>query len=158
MTKAKKVEILYSKAKGRNYSITKEEEQELRPYKVDFNEGSFYSTRANITNYVTAVDNGSRLPFYDWCMNNTRADNRRRGSSKKAMKGRNKEKAFSAVCIGWLTWGIALYWMFEEQLSVAMCAVMGAAISFFLIRVGRKNAGWTIIVLPVVLLLVFGPK
>ncbi|MBE5946322.1 MAG: hypothetical protein E7259_05155 [Lachnospiraceae bacterium] len=158
MTKSRKIDILYKKAKGQRYEATPAELRELYPYKVDVREGDFYTTRANITNYVTAVDNGCRLSFYDWCMNNKRADMRRKGSSEVAMTARNNEKFGSAIFVGWLTWGMAIYWIFEAQMSVGACAVIGAVISYFFIRTARKNAGFLIIVLPLALLCIFGSK
>lgn len=158
MTKSRKIDILYKKAKGQRYDATPAELRELYPYKVDVREGDFYTTKANITNYVTAVDNGYRYSFYDWCMENRRADKRRKGSNEVAMAARDNEKKGSAVFIGWLTWGMAIYWIFEEQMLVGACAVIGAIISFTVMRTTRKNAGFLVIVLPLILLCVFGMK
>ena len=156
MNKARKIDILYKRAKGQQYNATQSELEELYKYKVDFNEGDFYTTRENITKYVTAVDNGSRLPFYDWCMNNKLADKRRKGSNEAAISGRNKEKAMSAIFIGWITWGMAVYWLFNEKLSVGVCAIIGAGISYALVRTSRKTAPFSVIVLPLLLLVLFG--
>ena len=155
MTKARKIDILYKRAKGQSCNVTPTEEQELYMYKVDEKEGDFYTTRANITDYVTAVDNGCRLPFYDWCMNNGRADKRRKGSSEKAIAQRSNEKTGAGMMVGWLTWGAAIYWICNEQIPVVVCAVAGAIISYVLTRNARKSLGFTILVLPLLLLSFF---
>lgn len=159
MTKTRKVELLYKKAKGQGSDATPEEQRELRKYRVDFNESSFCATKANITAYVTAIDSGATSQtFYDWCMNNHKADRRRKGSGVEEMKEHNKEQNLSVMFIGWLVWGVALYWICNGLLSVSVCAVAGAIISVLLFRVSRKNAAITMLVLPALLATIFGMK
>ena len=156
MTKDRKVDILYRMAKGQQTDASMEELQELRKYKISVRADANYATRANITNYVAAVDNGYRLSFYDWCANNLQGDRRRKGGSAKEIANANKEQSMATVFIGWLVWGIALYWIFGGGVSVVACAIMGAIASFVLQRCFRRAAGFTLIVLPIILAVIFG--
>lgn len=155
MTKARKVDILYRMAKGQRTDASTAELQELRKYKVSADDANV-ATRANITNYVSAVDNGYRLSFYDWCANNLQGDRRRKGGSAKAIANANKEQSMATVFIGWLVWGIAFYWIFGGGVSVVACAIIGAIVSFVLQRCFRRAAGFTLIVLPIILAVIFG--
>ena len=149
MNKTRKVELLYKKAKGMKLEATPEELGYLVRYKVRDDEGSFYTTKSNIKQYVDAVDkDGCRLPFYDWCMNNNKADKRRKGSSVEEMEQSNKEGNFSAIFIGWLTWGAAIYWAFQETLGVGACAIIGAVISVVLFKNDRRKSVAKLIVIP----------
>lgn len=156
MNKARKVDLLYKKAKGQNMNASAEEVHEMKKYKVDCGENSFYATKANISQYVTAVDNGYRLSFYDWCMNNKKADRRRKGSSEEDIAGFNREQSAAAIFIGWLIWGIAIYWMLHGAMSVGACAIAGAIVSVILLKCSRKNAAFTVFLLPIILAVLFG--
>lgn len=158
MTKTKKIELLYKKAKGLSIAASPEEIKELRKYKVEIGEGNFYTTKSNISNYITAVDKGTKISFYDWCMNNKKADRRRKGSSEKEMEWNNKQNNFATIFFGWFTWGVALYWMFQEVLSVGLCALLGAIISVFLFKRSRKNSFVTVFILPLLIASLFGSK
>lgn len=158
MTKSRKAELLYRKAKGVRMNATSEELKELHKYKVDANEDEFYTTKSNINSYITAVDNGTRISFYDWCMNNKKADRRRRGSSEEKMGRENRTGELSAMFLGWLTWGLAIYWIFGENLSVSFCAIAGMAVSALLYRCARAKAIWTIFLFPIVLMAIFGSQ
>ena len=156
MNKARKTELLYQKAKGRDFHITEEERRELSRYRVKVNEGSLYATRANISAYVTAVDHGCRISFYDWCMNHNKADRRRKGSSEAAMERSQRENSLAVMGMGWLIWGMALYWVFQETVSVAACAVLGAAVSVTLFKSARRLSAFTLFVLPIAIAAIFG--
>lgn len=156
MNKTRKTELLYKKAKGQVVNITEQERRELRRYRVEANEGSFYTTKANISAYVTAVDNGCRISFYDWCMNNNKADKRRRGSGEADMERVNRENSMAVMSIGWLLWGMALYWVFQETVSVGTCAVFGALFSVILFKSARKLTAFTLFLLPIIIAVVFG--
>lgn len=156
MNKSRKVDLLYKKAKGQNFNATPAEKQELMKYRVRAGEDDFYTTIANISAYVTAVDNGNRSSFYDWCMNHGRADRRRKGSSAKAISSLNTERSIGMIFVGWLTWGMAIYWMFHGSLDVKTCAIGGIIISFLISRFGRRWAGLTVFLLPIILTAVFG--
>lgn len=158
MTKARKIELLYKKAKGQGWDASAEEERELRRYKVDANEGSFVSTKSNIASYVTEVDKGCRLTFYDWCMENKKADRRRKNSDQESMARSNGIQNKAVVFVGWLIWGMAIYWILQGQMSAGGCAVIGAVISLVLYRIGRKLAGFTLILLPLALAAYFGSR
>lgn len=151
MNKTRKIELLYKIAKGQAVNITERERRELSRYRVRENEGSFYTTKANIRAYVTAVDSGFRISFYDWCMNNNKADRRRRGSSEAAMERSNQENSMAVMGMGWLIWGMALYWMLQENVSVGACAVFGAIISAALYKCARRAAAFTLFALPIAL-------
>lgn len=151
MTKARKVDVLYRMAKGQATDASPEELQELRKYKISARADANYATRANITNYVAAVDNGYRLSFYDWCANNLQGDRRRKSGRAKEISSANKAQSTATVFVGWLIWGIAFYWIFNESLSVGACAILGAIVSFVLQRCFRRAAGFTLIILPIVL-------
>lgn len=157
MTKTRKVELLYKKAKGQTMNAMPEELRELKKYKVDFNEVDLYVKKANISAYVSAVDNnGFRRSFYDFCRDNRVADRRRKGSSEEDIAGYDRDQKISTIFIGWLTWGIAVYWMFHGSLSVGTCAVMGIIISLCLFKFSRKNVFLTVLILPIVLAVIFG--
>lgn len=156
MTKARKVEILYRMAKGQAMDASREELQELRKYKVSAGADADCATRANITKYVSAVDNGYRLSFYDWCANNLQGDRRRKGGSAEEIASANKAQSTATVFFGWLVWGIAFYWIFQENVSVGFCAVLGALAAFGLQKCFRRGAMFTLIILPIVLAVLFG--
>lgn len=157
MTKTRKVELLYKKARGQKMNATPEELRELKKYKVDFNEVELYVKKANISAYVSAVDNnGFRRSFYDFCRDNRVADRRRKGSSEEDIAGYDKDQGIGLIFLGWLTWGIAVYWMFHGALSVGTCAIMGIIISLCLFRFSRKWVAWTVFILPLVLAAIFG--
>lgn len=158
MNKTRKIEILHKMAKGEPHNATPAEISELRKYKVGRGEDSFCATKKNISDYITAVDNGCRISFYDWCMNNKRADRRRKGSSEKDIAASNKSDSMSFMFVGWLTWGIAIYWMAHGAVSVGACAIAGAIISFILSRVARRTSVITMLILPIVLASYFGRK
>lgn len=151
MTKARKVEILYRIAKGQSSNASREELQEIRKYKVTAGENVNYVTRANITNYVLAVDNGYRLSFYDWCANNLQGDRRRKGGSAAEISVDNKNKSIATVLMGWLVWGIAIYWMLGGEVSVGACAIIGAVVAYILQKCFRRWAMFTLFILPIII-------
>lgn len=152
MNKTRKIDLLYRKAKGQGFNASPEEIRELRKYKVEAGADASYATKANIRDYVTAVDGGACFgSFYDWCMNNKRADRRRRGSSEKEIASFNRSQSMGAAFLGWLTWGVAIYWIFDERISVNQCAVLGAIVSILLQRYSRKWAAFTLFLLPLIL-------
>ena len=149
MTKARKVEILYRMAKGHATDASLQELQELRKYKVSAGADADYATRANITNYVSAVDNGYRLSFYDWCANNLQGDRRRKGGSAEEIAATNKAQSNATVFMGWLVWGIAIYWILGGKAAVGVCAIIGAVVAFVLQRCFRRGAMFTLFILPI---------
>lgn len=155
MTKARKVDILYRMAKGQRTDASSEELMELRKYKICAGDDANCATRANITNYVAAVDNGYRLSFYDWCANNLQGDRRKKSGRTASIARANKEQSFGSVFVGWLVWGLALYWIFDGAISAAVCAIMGAVVAFVLQRCSRRLAGFTLIILPIILAVIF---
>lgn len=155
MNNTRKVTLLYQKAHGQRIDASPEEKRELRKYSVSSGDGN-YATKANISAYVKDVDNGYRLSFYDWCRNKHKADRRRKGSSENEMACANKEEGMNSALLGWLIWGIALYWMFHGELEVVTCAIAGAVISVVLRTLNRRMAPYTLFLLPIVLAVVFG--
>lgn len=159
MTKSQKIEILYKKAKGIRTKLTNEEAIELSRYRVELREGDFYTTKANIRDYVNAVDNeGCLLPFYDWCMNNNRADRRRRGGSEEALAKSNKERDKGIMFGGFFFWGIAIYWTFQETISILICGIIGAVITLFLYKLNRKNSTFKLVWLPLLIAIFFASR
>lgn len=156
MNKTRKVELLYKKAKNKYVDASPEELKELNKYKINVNEIDFVTTKKNIQDYVSAVDNGCNISFYDWCMNNNRADRRRKGSSEQELQRFNQEQNATTMFIGWLTWGLAIYWIFHGALPAGACAIMGAITSYIIFRRSRLNAAFTIVLLPVILAVIFG--
>lgn len=151
MTKDRKIEILYRKAKGQPIHASDKELLELQRYKVTAGYDADIATRKNIANYVSAVDNGCRISFYDWCANNLQGDRRRKSGRAEEIASANKTQSAATVFVGWLIWGMALYWMFDESVSVGACAILGAIVSFVLQRVSRRLAGFTVIILPIII-------
>lgn len=156
MNKARKVDLLYKKAKGQNMDAMPEEKRELKKYHVEFGESSLYATKANISQYVTDVDNGFHRSFYDWCIDNRKADRRRRRSSEADIAGHERDQGIASIFMGWLTWGIAIYWIFHGSLEVGACAVMGAVVSICLFKFARGYVGLTVWILPLALAVIFG--
>lgn len=151
MNKTRKVELLYKIAKGEGGSVSPQERKELKKYKVDDYESSFCVTKKNISEYVTAVDNGSRLSFYDWCLNNGKADRRRRGSSKEDIKKVNIHNTFVIIIAGSFPWLMAISAMSRGALSNGACIMFAAIISAVLYNIGRKVSFLTLFILPVIL-------
>ena len=156
LNKARKVELLYKKARGQKSDATREELIALQRYKVEFKEGDFYTTKGNIWDYINAVDNGTRLTFYNWCIENRKADRRYAGSSESAIAADDRGSKIAAMSMGWLTWGVAIYWIFRESLSVGVCAVIGAVISLLVMKCMREKAGFMVFLLPLILAAIFG--
>ena len=150
MTKARKVELLYCKAKGKDLKATPEEIKEISRYKVDYDEGS-YATKANIGAYVTAIDKGSRRSFYDWCIDNGKGDRRRREGRAETIREDDKWEAVRCVFVGTIFWSVALY-----MLLGGSAIFLAAVISFILYKVRRDHVGITMIILPIVLACLFG--
>ena len=155
MNATRKEQLLYQKAHGQGINASPAEKRELRKYKVEDDDGA-YATKANIHAYIKAVDSGYRLSFYDWCRNNHKADRRRKGSSEKEMASQNREQTINVMLMGWLVWGVALYWAFGQRQSVGSCAIMGAIISAVLQRVSRKWAMFTCFILPCLIAAIAG--
>ncbi|MCM1506456.1 MAG: hypothetical protein NC177_04895 [Ruminococcus flavefaciens] len=158
MNKTRKIEILHKMAKGESYNATSAEIAELKKYKVSRGEDSFCATKKNISDYITDVDNGCRISFYDWCRNHKRADRRRKGSSEKDISASNRSDSMSFMFVGWLTWGIAVYWIANGAVSVGACAIAGAVIAFVLSRCARRTSIMTMLILPIILASYFGRK
>ncbi|MBR1472089.1 MAG: hypothetical protein IJ600_10675 [Lachnospiraceae bacterium] len=155
MTKSRKVELLYNKARGQGMNATPQELKELARYMVGNGEGN-YATKRNISAYVTAVDQGSHRSFYDWCIDNGRGDRRRKGGSAKEIREDEKTMSFAAIFMGWLAWGIAIYWILHGSVPAGECAVAGAVVSLVIYKLKREWAGITLFILPIVLAVIFG--
>lgn len=156
MTRDRKVDLLYRRARGERLNLSDQEMMELGKYRVSVNEGNFYVTKANMRDYVIAVDKGSYQTFSDWCQDNLRADRRRKGSSEKAMAAENTRQKISVAWFGWILWGLAVYWLFDGALNVLVSAVLGIGAAFGTFKLfGRKAAVFTQILLPVILTAVF---
>lgn len=155
MTKDRKVELLYRKAKRQDWNASQAEIRELRRYQVDAGD-EHYATKANIQAYVSDVDNGKwRHSFYDWCWENKKADRRRKGSSEAEMARFSSTQSKSVMLIGGFIWGIAIYWLLQESVSAVGCCVIGAFVALGLFRISRKIAMFTMIILPSALATVF---
>lgn len=155
MNKTRKITLLHKIAHGGESDATPGERKELKKYKV-YNDDSYYATKNNLSAYVNAVDNGYCLSFQDWCENNCKADRRRKGSSTSDMAKDNVTNGIAVMVFGWLTWGMALYWIFDGGMSVGACAILGAIISTVLLRINRRWVGVTIFLLPIILAVIFG--
>lgn len=157
MDKGTKVNILYKIAMGQPVSLSPAEKKELNKYKVN-HVGKPLTTKANISQYITAVDRGYYKGFYDWCLDNNKGDRRTKGGSVESIKSFNRGQNAGVVFIGWLTWGLAIYWIFKGSLSVGGCAIAGAIVSVVIFRLKREAAGFTCILLPVILAVIFGSR
>ena len=152
MTHSRKVELLYRRAKGQGSNASPAEFAELRAYRVSAGEGDFYTTKANISAYVKAVDNqGCRISFYDWCMNNNRADHRRKGSGKAAMKSANRNFSFGLMFVGFITWGFAVMSVLGNVLSPGLCLILGAVIAVVIGRSSRQASLFNTFLLPIII-------
>lgn len=158
MTRKRKENLLYKMAKGQPCDATLEELQELRKYKVDSEWDEKLATHDTISKYISAVDNGYRLSFYDWCKNNLQGDRRRTSGKVDYIASENKSESMAAVSLGWLLWGLAVYWGAKEQMSVGSCAVAGAIISYILQKCFRKQAFFTLFILPCILAVLFATE
>lgn len=157
MNTARKVQLLYQKAHGQGMNASPEELRELKKYKVTAGDGNL-ATKKNIQDYTKAVDGGYPLSFYDWCQNNLRADRRRKGSSEREMASNNREATIGTMLFGWLTWGLAIYWVAGQTLSVGASAIAGAVLSAVLYHLNRRLAGFTLFLLPIIIMVVAGRR
>lgn len=156
LNKTRKIQLLYQKAHGKQFDASPKELQELKKYRISKDDIK-YATKRNITDYVDAVDNGScHLPFLDWCWNNYRADKRRKGSSEEEMANTNTWDGIASVALGWLIWGVAFYWMFQERVPANACGVLGAVVSIIITRVNRRRGIFLLFGLPIILSTIFG--
>ena len=142
MTNSRKIDLLYSIAKGRPVNISADERKELRKYRVDASgEYEYYTTKKNITAYVAAVDKGStRLPFRDWCLNHGYADRRRWGSDKASVQKRSlrnvlscgaKGALFWAICIGTITGDLMGSLIPAFLIATFFCCISRKYVAFF---------------------------
>lgn len=155
MNKVAKINFLYGYAHGNRMPSNAEEKALLRKYKVTQNDGN-YATKSNIIDYVEEVDKGYPFSFYDWCMSNCKADRRRKGSSEAEMKSQNRMDGVSGVLLGWLVWGMAIYWMLDGAVAAGTCAILGAIVAAVLSQMFRRSAGFTLFLLPIILAACFG--
>jgi hypothetical protein len=154
---SRKVDLLYKKAHGQGMDASAAEKRELGRYKVQSDDGNL-ATKANISAYVKAVDGGYPFSFYDWCMNNKKADRRRKGSSAGEMAAKNRSDSIGVMLIGWLFWGLAVYWVLNGAVSAGGCAVIGAIIAAVLYKCSRRYAGLTVVLLPIIIAVVAAGK
>lgn len=155
MTKERKIDLLYRKACGDRLNLTDQEAQELKKYKVNRGEYELYVKKDNIRDYVTYIDQGHRRAFSDWCQDNLRADRRRKGSSQKDMARENTEQKANVAYIGFVLWGLAVYWLFGGALEVIPSAIVGILIALGSFKLfGRAKAGFTQILLPIIVMVV----
>ncbi len=153
MDKARKIDILYKRAKGQPTNATKAELSELRKYKVDRDEDDTITTRANIKAYVEAVDQGSRRSFDDWCKDKRKGDKRYNSGKAKGMDSYDKEKVLANIFVGWLFWGMAIYWLRKGTVPAGSCAVAGIVISAVVFFAKRKWSPVTNLALPLAIAL-----
>lgn len=153
VNKARMVDLLYKRAHGESLNATHDELQALKKYKVYQDDGSFYTTKKNIGDYVSAVDTGkTKVSFYDWCMNNCRADRRRKGSSEKDIADYNSSVSIGSELVGIFFWGLALFWIFEQELNLFGCAVLGAILTVILRKISTRWSVMTCMIVPVVIM------
>lgn len=152
MNTDRKVELLYKKAKKQKYQCTKEEQGELAKYKIGRGEKSFYTTKANIKEYVHAVDKeGFKRTFYDWCMDNGKADKRRIGSDKYNMRSDQMYLGLGAILWGMIMWGMAFYLTFRGIIPGGICAIAGMIVGFVLARWRRRWIWLTLFIIPILI-------
>ena len=154
MTKSKKIELLYRIAKGTSVSISADEKKELRKYKVDAGgEYPYYTTKKNITAYVTAVDKGStRLPFRDWCLNNGYADRRRWASDKASIQKRSLQNVLSCGVKGSIFWTICIGTITGDLVGSVIPAFLIATV---LCCIWRKNVVFFDVILPLAIAILY---
>ena len=150
MNTNEKVGILYKKVRGENLSF--QEKSAVSKYNVSREDGAFLATKKNLRDYIKAVDSGAtRKNFYTWCIDNGRADARRKGGKASDIKEFRKEQGLGAFLMGFLVWGIAVYWILGGRASVGASAIVGGIISFVLYKINRKITFFTCLVLPIML-------
>ena len=152
MTKARKVDLLYNIAKGSSTDATSAELRELKKYTVDRCEVKKFVKRDNISKYVSAVDGGFKRSFYDFCVENRLSDRRRKGSSEEAIGKDDKNLGIAWVLIGWLTWGVAVYYILGGKVPSGIAAIIGGVVSLVICKRGRKSAMFTIFILQIVII------
>lgn len=152
MTKQRKIDLLYAKATGGNYNPSPQEKAELAGYSVDFNEGKSYATKKNITAYVNAMEGKLiKRSFYDWCMDNSAGDRRRKSGQAGAMKARDSNMKKATLFLGWIPWALVLYYILGGALSPLACIIASIVISLILYKVSRQYSFVTVFVIPIVL-------
>lgn len=152
MNKTRKVDLLYKRAHGQALNASRDELNEIKKYKVYQGEDSFYTTKRNIGEYVSAVDVGkTHMAFYDWCINNCKADRRVKGGSEKDLADYNSSLTGASMFMGFFFWGIALYWFCEGQMPVVGCGLLGGLISVILRRFSMRWSLVTCIILPILI-------
>lgn len=96
------------------------------------------------------------LAFDTWCQTHLKADRRRKGSSEKDMAADNRDNTIGSMMMGWLIWGLTIYWIFGGTFTAGNCAVAGAIVSAILRRLNRRLSAFTLFLLPIILMVVFG--
>ena len=146
MTTNQKVDILYRIARGE--SVSRDEKQEVKKYKVDSYSGEFLATKKNLRAYVSAVDSGkTHSNFYSWCANNGLADARRKGGSKKQMTSWAKGQGASSTILGG---ALALMQIVGSE-GVAGAFILGCIIAFVINKVARDRAALFNMLIPLLI-------
>lgn len=149
MTTAEKERILYDYAHGKINSLPRE----LKKYRVTQYEGN-QATHSLLRKYVTAVDSGKcHLSFLDWRMNNGFGNRATRSGKEEVVRGEGFLQSIGCAGIGWMLWGLAIYWFLEIR-DVGTCIVAGIIVSVILSKISRNWIGFTMIVLPIVLMII----
>jgi len=152
MTKERKVEILYLKAKNEKYPMTMNEFEEMRKYGIDREFDINFATKKNLREYVTAVDNGCRLTFSDWCSANAKGDQRRKIGKADTMRENRRKADLLMFVFGTLTWGVSLMLLIPSIGFISF--IIGAVVSFFISRTDNTYIKAGIITLPVLIVMI----
>lgn len=156
MNKTEKVNYLYQIAMGEPVTLTPQQKNELRPYKMRY-VGKPYTTKGNISQYISAVDGGDHSDFYNWCMNNAKGDRRTKQGKKGTMRELNMRQNFGIMLIGCLFWGVMISEVAGDFISQKVTAILGMGIALVLYKWKRQIAGLTLILLPIILGTIFYP-
>ena len=150
MNKETKINYLYKIAMGQDVNLSTKECEELSKYNVGY-VGKPLTTKSNISQFVSAVDRGYRKGFYDWCLDNNKGDRRIKEGSVDSIKTFNREQTFCVILIGGVFWGLAIYWLLNGNASSEGCMIAGAIVSVIIYRLKREAAGFTCIILPLII-------
>lgn len=152
MSKTSEKDILYRIAKGK--SVTAQERESVKHLIKDFGDGSKV-TRAGINKYYDAVTSGrTHVSYNDFASNRLMGDRRKRGGRVSDIKNDNRQGTLAALFMGWLLWGMAIYWIGGRSASVGSSAVIGAIISVVLFFVARRLTPFTEFVLPIIVAII----
>lgn len=143
MTKKRKIDLLYNKARGTPIPSAMQENMEIAKYRVGGVGDLPFVTRNNIAQYADAVDAGCRKSFYTWAYDNRKIDKRKTKEAANFFDIRSSKMIWIFFYCFWCgpLWGLVFYWFIGGgKEPYGTYCIAGAIISAIAGTISRKHA------------------